>query len=75
MRIAGCTKDGVLFASIPQRQAQHDRMAKSEQIRSVYNELLQRIGAVPGVSSVALAIGLPAELARSLDEPEANAAA
>jgi putative ABC transport system permease protein len=53
----------VLTFTVP---VQHDRTAKSEQIRAVYNELLQRIGAVPGVSSVALAIGLPAEQAPRL---------
>ncbi|HEY1925232.1 MAG TPA: ABC transporter permease [Candidatus Acidoferrum sp.] len=59
----GIRRDHVLTFTVP---IQHDRTAKSEQIRAVYNELLQRIGAVPGVSSVALAIGLPAEQAPRL---------
>ncbi len=59
----GIRRDHVLTFTVP---VQHDRTAKSEQIRAVYNELLQRIGAVPGVSSVALAIGLPAEQAPRL---------
>jgi predicted permease len=47
----------VLTFTVP---IQHDRTAKSEQIRAVYAQLLERIGAVPGVLNVALAPGLPA---------------
>jgi putative ABC transport system permease protein len=54
----GIRRDHVLTFTVP---IQHDRTAKSEQIRAVYAQLLERIGAVPGVLNVALAPGLPAE--------------
>jgi putative ABC transport system permease protein len=38
---------------------QHERTATAAQIRSVYKELQERIGAVPGVLNVAMALGLP----------------
>jgi putative ABC transport system permease protein len=52
----GIRKDHVLTFTVP---IQHERTATSAQIRSVYKELQERIGAVPGVSSMALALGLP----------------
>jgi putative ABC transport system permease protein len=54
----GIRRDHVLTFTVP---IQHDRTAKAEQIRAVYAQLLERIGAVPGVLNVALAPGLPAE--------------
>ncbi len=59
----GIRRDHVLTFTVP---IQHDRIAKAEQIRAVYKDLLERIGAVPGISSVGLAIGLPAENAPRL---------
>ncbi len=53
----GIRRDHVLTFTVP---IQHDRTAKAEQIRAVYTQLLERIGAVPGVLNVALAPGLPA---------------
>ena len=53
----GIRRDHVLTFTVP---IQHDRTAKAEQIRAVYAQLLERIGAVPGVLNVALAPGLPA---------------
>ncbi len=52
----GIRKDHVLTFTVP---IQHERTATSAQIREVYKELQERIGAVPGVSSVAMALGLP----------------
>jgi putative ABC transport system permease protein len=59
----GVNKDHVLTFTVP---IQHDRTAKAEQIRALYKELQERIGAVPGVSSVGVAIGLPAQNAPRL---------
>jgi putative ABC transport system permease protein len=59
----GIRRDHVLTFTVP---IQHDRTAKAEQIRAVYKELTERIGAVPGVSSVGVAIGLPAQQAPRL---------
>ena len=54
----GIRRDHVLTFSVP---IQHDRTATSAQIRSVYQQLEERIAAVPGVWKVAIAPGLPAE--------------
>src|SRR5579863_1296975 len=52
----GIRQDHVLTFTVP---IQHERTATSAQIRSVYKELQERIGAVPGVMNVAMALGLP----------------
>jgi putative ABC transport system permease protein len=52
----GIRKDHVLTFTVPMQQ---ERTATAAQIRSVYKELQERIGAVPGVTSVAMALGLP----------------
>jgi putative ABC transport system permease protein len=52
----GIRRDHVLTFTVP---IQHERTSTSAQIRSVYQQLQERIGAVPGVLNVA--IGLPAE--------------
>jgi putative ABC transport system permease protein len=52
----GIRRDHVLTFMVP---IQRERMATSPQIRSVYKELQERIGVVPGVMSVAMALGLP----------------
>lgn len=52
----GIRRDHILTFTIPM---QHERTATAEQIRSVYKELQERIGAVPGVENVAMALGLP----------------
>ncbi len=52
----GIRRDHVLTFTVPMQQ---ERTATSAQIRSVYKELQERIGAVPGVMSVAVALGLP----------------
>jgi putative ABC transport system permease protein len=52
----GIRKDHVLTFTVPMQQ---ERTATSAQIRTVYKELQERIGAVPGVTSVAMALGLP----------------
>ncbi|HTB10366.1 MAG TPA: ABC transporter permease [Bryobacteraceae bacterium] len=54
----GIRRDHVLTFNVPM---QHDRTATSAQIRSVYQQLEERIAAVPGVLKVAIAPGLPAE--------------
>ena len=54
----GIRRDHVLTFSVP---VQHDRTASSAKIRSVYQQLEERIAAVPGVLNVAIAPGLPAE--------------
>jgi len=54
----GIRRDHVLTFSVP---IQHERTSSVAQIRSVYGQLQERIGAVPGVMSVAIAPGLPAE--------------
>ena len=46
----------MLTFTVPMQQ---ERTATAAQIRSVYKELQERIGAVPGVTSVAMALGLP----------------
>jgi putative ABC transport system permease protein len=52
----GMRRDHVLTFTVPM---QHERTATAAQIRSVYKELQDRIGAVPGVMNVAMALGLP----------------
>jgi putative ABC transport system permease protein len=52
----GIRRDHVLTFSVP---IQHDRTASAVQIRSVYQQLQERIAAVPGVMKVAVAPGLP----------------
>jgi putative ABC transport system permease protein len=52
----GIRRDHVLTFTVPM---QHERTATAAQIRSVYKELQERIGAVPGVLNVAMALGLP----------------
>jgi putative ABC transport system permease protein len=54
----GIRRDHVLTFSVPM---QRDRTSTSAKIRSVYQELQDRIAAVPGVLNVAIALGLPAE--------------
>jgi putative ABC transport system permease protein len=54
----GVRKDHVLTFTVP---IQHERTSTSAQIRSVYQQLQERISAVPGVLKVAIAPGLPAE--------------
>jgi putative ABC transport system permease protein len=53
----GIQRDHVLTFNIP---IQHDRVANKEQVRNIYNQLVERIAAVPGVTKVAVAPGLPA---------------
>jgi len=52
----GIRRDHVLTFTVPM---QHERTATAAQIRSGYKELQERIGAVPGVLNVAMALGLP----------------
>jgi putative ABC transport system permease protein len=54
----GIRRDHVLTFSIP---IGHERTSTSAQIRSVYRQLEERIAAVPGVLSVAIAPGVPTE--------------
>ncbi len=54
----GIRRDHVLTFSVP---IQHERTSSVAQIRSVYQQLQERIAAVPGVLKVAIAPGLPAE--------------
>src|SRR5580698_10464465 len=54
----GIRRDHVLTFSVP---IQHERASTSAQIRSVYQQLQERIAAVPGVMKVAIALGLPAD--------------
>jgi putative ABC transport system permease protein len=54
----GIRRDHVLTFNVPM---QRDRTSTSAKIRSVYQELQERIAAVPGVLNVAIALGLPAE--------------
>jgi putative ABC transport system permease protein len=54
----GIRRDHVLTFSVP---IQHERTSSAAQIRSVYQQLQERIAAVPGVLNVAIAPGLPAE--------------
>ncbi|HEX3120277.1 MAG TPA: ABC transporter permease, partial [Candidatus Acidoferrum sp.] len=52
----GIRKDHILTFTVP---VQHERTATGAQIRAVYKELQERIAAVPGVSNVGIALGLP----------------
>jgi putative ABC transport system permease protein len=54
----GISRDHVLTFSVP---IQHERTSTAAQIRSVYQQLQEKIAAVPGVLRVAIAPGLPAE--------------
>jgi putative ABC transport system permease protein len=54
----GIRRDHVLTFSVP---LQHERTSTSAQVRSVYQQLEEKIAAVPGVLHVAVAPGLPAE--------------
>jgi putative ABC transport system permease protein len=54
----GIRRDHVLTFSVP---IQHERTSTSAQIRSVYQQLLERIAAVPGVLKMGIAPGLPTE--------------
>ncbi len=54
----GIRRDHVLTFSVP---IQHERTSTSAQIRSVYQQLQERIAAVPGVLKVAIAPGLPVD--------------
>jgi putative ABC transport system permease protein len=54
----GIRRDHVLTFSVP---IQHERTSSAVQIRAVYDQLQERIAAVPGVLKVAIAPGLPAE--------------
>jgi putative ABC transport system permease protein len=54
----GIRRDHVLTFSVP---IQHERTSSAAQIRSVYQQLQERIAAVPGVMKVAIAPGLPDE--------------
>jgi putative ABC transport system permease protein len=53
----GVRRDHVLTFTVP---IQHERTSSAAQIRSVYQQLQERIAAVPGVLKVAVAPGLPA---------------
>jgi len=53
----GVSRDHVLTFSVP---IQHERTSSAAKIRSVYQQLQERIAAVPGVLKVAIAPGLPA---------------
>jgi putative ABC transport system permease protein len=53
----GIRTDHVLTFRVP---LQNERTMKAEQVRNIYRQLLERIEVVPGVSSAALAPGLPA---------------
>ena len=52
----GIRRDHVLTFNVP---IQHDRTASAAQIRSVYQQLQERIAAVPGVLKIGIAPGLP----------------
>lgn len=52
----GIRRDHVLTFNVP---IQHDRTANAAQIRSVYQQLQERIAAVPGVLKIGIAPGLP----------------
>jgi hypothetical protein len=52
----GIRRDHVLTFTVPM---QDERTVTAPKIRSVHKELQERIGAVPGVKSVAMALGLP----------------
>jgi len=53
----GIRRDHVLTFSVP---IQQERTRTVEQIRAIYRQLVERIGAVPGVMNVAVSPGLPA---------------
>jgi len=53
----GIRRDHVLTFSVP---IQQERTRTVEQIRAIYRQLVERIGAVPGVTNVAVSPGLPA---------------
>ena len=52
----GIRRDHVLTFSVP---IQHERTTSAAQIRSIYQQLEERIATVPGVMKVAIAPGLP----------------
>jgi putative ABC transport system permease protein len=52
----GIRRDHVLTFTVPM---QDERTATAPKVRSVFKELQERIGAVPGVQSVGMALGLP----------------
>jgi putative ABC transport system permease protein len=52
----GIRRDHVLTFNVP---IQNERTRKVEQIRAVYKDLAERIGAVPGVLNVSVSPGLP----------------
>ncbi len=52
----GIRRDHVLTFTVPM---QDERTATAAKIRSVYKELQERIGAVPGVKNVAVSLGVP----------------
>src|SRR5271154_6174930 len=52
----GIRRDHVLTFSVP---IQHERTSSAAQIRSIYRQLEERIAAVPGVTKIAIAPGLP----------------
>src|SRR5271168_1459932 len=52
----GIRREHVLTFTVP---IQNERTKKAEQIRAVYKELVERIGAVPGVLNVSVSPGLP----------------
>jgi putative ABC transport system permease protein len=54
----GIRRDHILTFNVP---IQHERTSSVAQIRSVYQQLEERIAAVPGVLKVAIAPGLPTE--------------
>jgi putative ABC transport system permease protein len=54
----GIQRDHVLTFNVP---IQNERTSSKERIRNIYSELVERIAAVPGVTKVAVAPGLPAE--------------
>src|SRR5580700_3288096 len=52
----GIRRDHVLTFTVPM---QDERTATAAKVRSVYKELQERIGAVPGVKNVAVSLGVP----------------
>jgi putative ABC transport system permease protein len=52
----GIRRDHVLTFNVP---IQNERTRKAEQIRAIYAQLVERIGAVPGVLNVSVSPGLP----------------
>jgi putative ABC transport system permease protein len=53
----GIRRDHVLTFTVP---VQHERTATSAKVRSVYQQLQERIAAVPGVLNTSVSLGLPA---------------